>query len=86
MIRVADIIAKRKRIWEEKHDLELDRELVRASVRQILSDINIVNEIRAKPYLLIEVAFYMCHSSSTKCKETLSPSMRNGELKRHTSS
>jgi len=59
MIRVADIIAKRKRIWEEKHDLELDRELVRASVRKILSDINLVNEIRAKPYLLIEVAFYI---------------------------
>ena len=59
MIRVADIIAKRKRIWEEKHDLELDRELVRASVRKILSDRNLVNEIRAKPYLLIEVAFYI---------------------------
>lgn len=59
MIRIADIIAKRKRIWEEKHDLELDRELVRASVRKILSDINLVNEIRAKPYLLIEVAFYI---------------------------
>lgn len=59
MIRVADIIAKRKRIWEEKHDLELDRELVRASVRKILSDISLVNEIKAKPYLLIEVAFFI---------------------------
>lgn len=59
MIRVADIISKRKRIWEEKHDLELDRDLVRASVRKILSEISLVNEIKAKPYLLIEVAFYI---------------------------
>lgn len=59
MIRVADIISKRKRIWEEKHDLELDRDLVRASVRKILSEISLVNEIKAKPYLLIEVAFFI---------------------------
>lgn len=59
MIRVADIISKRKRIWEEKHDLELDRDLVRASVRKILSELSLVNEIKAKPYLLIEVAFYI---------------------------
>lgn len=59
MIRVADIISKRKRIWEEKHDLELDRDLVRASVRKILSEISLVNEIKTKPYLLIEVAFFI---------------------------
>lgn len=59
MIRVADIISKRKRIWEEKHDLELDRDLVRASVRKILSEISLVDEIKAKPYLLIEVAFFI---------------------------
>ena len=58
-ITVADIIAKRKRIWEEKHDLDLDKELVRASARKILSTPSLVEEVKAKPYLLIEVAFYI---------------------------
>ena len=58
-ITVADIIAKRKRIWEEKHDLDLDKELVRASARKILSTPYLVAEVQAKPYLLIEVAFYI---------------------------
>lgn len=31
MLTVSDIIAKRKRIWEERHDIDYDRELVRAS-------------------------------------------------------
>lgn len=58
-ITVADIIAKRRRIWEEKHDLDLDKELVRASARKILSTPSLVAEVQAKPYLLIEVAFYI---------------------------
>lgn len=58
-ITVADIIAKRRRIWEEKHDLDLDKQLVRASARKILSTPSLVEEVQAKPYLLIEVAFYI---------------------------
>lgn len=58
-ITVADIIAKRRRIWEEKHDLDLDKQLVRASAIKILSTPSLVAEIQAKPYLLIEVAFYI---------------------------
>ena len=57
MLTIADIIAKRKRIWEERHDIDYDRELVRASAIRILSDDNLVREVQAKPYLLIEVAF-----------------------------
>ena len=56
---VADIIAKRKQRWEERGDLDFDRELVRASVIKILSEESLVKEIQAKPYLLIEVAFYI---------------------------
>ena len=59
MLTVSDIIAKRKRIWEERHDIDYDRELVRASAIRILSDDNLVREVQAKPYLLIEVAFYI---------------------------
>lgn len=58
-VTVADIIAKRRRIWEEKRDLDLDKELVRASARKILSTPSLVAGIQAKPYLLIEVAFYI---------------------------
>lgn len=54
-ITVADIIAKRRRIWEEKHDLDLDKELVRASARKILATPSLVAEVTEKPYLLIEV-------------------------------
>ena len=59
MTTVADIIAKRKQRWEERGDLDFDRELVRASVIKILSEEPLVKEIQAKPYLLIEVAFYI---------------------------
>lgn len=59
MTTVADIIAKRKQRWEERGDLDFDRELVRASVIKILSEESLVKEIQAKPYLLIEVAFYI---------------------------
>lgn len=58
-ITVADIIAKRRRIWEEKHDLDLDKQLVRASAIKILSTPALVAEVDRKPYLLIEVAFYI---------------------------
>jgi len=57
MLTVEDIIAKRKRIWGERHDIDYDRELVRASVIKILSEQSLVKEVQAKPYSLIEVAF-----------------------------
>lgn len=59
MITVADIIAKRRQRWEERHDLDYDKELVRASAVKILSESSLIEEVRAKPYLLIEVAFYI---------------------------
>lgn len=59
MITVYDIIAKRRRIWEDRRDLDYDRELVRASAIKILQTPSLVEEIRERPYLLIEVAFYI---------------------------
>lgn len=59
MITVQDIINKRWRIWHEKHDLDYDKGLVKASAIKILSTPALVEEVRAKPYLLIEVAFYI---------------------------
>lgn len=57
MMTVSDIIAKRKRIWGERKDIDYDRELVEASIRKILETSSLVDEIKTKPYLLIEVAF-----------------------------
>lgn len=58
-ISIKDIVLKRKRIWEERHDLDYDRQLVRASVIKILETPSLRAEVQEKPYLLIEVAFYI---------------------------
>ena len=55
-ITVQDIIDKRKKLWNENHDLDLDKQLVEASARKILETPSLREEIQAKPYLLIEVA------------------------------
>ena len=59
MLTIQDIIDKRRRIWSQKKDLYLDKALVRASAVKILSTLSIVAEVQAKPYRLIEVAFYI---------------------------
>ncbi len=59
MITVKDIINKRKKRWKEKHDIEYDKELVRASVIKILSTPSLQKEILDRPYHLIEIAFYI---------------------------
>ena len=58
-ITVADIIEKRKKRWKEKGDIEYDKQLVRAAVEKILSTPSLREEIVARPYLLIPVAFYI---------------------------
>lgn len=58
-ITIQDIIDKRKRRWEEKHDIEYDKVLVRASVVKILQTPSLRDEIVARPYLLIPIAFYI---------------------------
>lgn len=59
VITVKDIIAKRKRIWEERHDIEYDKQLVRASAIKVLSTPTLAKEVQDRPYLLIETAFYI---------------------------
>ena len=59
MLTIQDIIDKRRRIWSQKKDLDLDKALVRASAVKILSTPSLVAEVQAKPFLLIEVAFYI---------------------------
>ena len=58
-ITIQDIIDKRKRRWEERHDIEFDNVLVRASVVKILQTPSLRDEIVARPYLLIPIAFYI---------------------------
>ena len=59
MTTIQDIITKRKARWEEKHDIEFDNVLVKASVRLIMQTPSLRDEIIAKPYLLIPIAFYI---------------------------
>jgi hypothetical protein len=59
MLTIQDIIDKRRRIWSQKKDLDLDKALVQASAVKILSTPSLVAEVQAKPYLLIEGAFYI---------------------------
>ncbi len=58
-VTMADIIAKRRRTWEKRHDLEYDGALVRATVIKIGSEESLIKEVRDKPYLLIEAVFYI---------------------------
>lgn len=58
-MKISDIIDKRKARWEEKHDLEFDRKLVEASVSKIIETESLRQEVIEKPYLMIEVAFYI---------------------------
>lgn len=58
-ITIQDIINKRKKRWEERHDIEFDKVLVRASVVKILQTPSLRDEIVARPYLLIPIAFYI---------------------------
>lgn len=54
---VSDIIEKRRKRWEEKHDIEYDRQLTRAAAEKILSAPVLRAEIVEKPYLLIPAVF-----------------------------
>lgn len=56
-ISIAEIVAKRKLRWQERHDIEYDRKLVAAAVQLILSSKELRQEILDKPYLLVEIAF-----------------------------
>lgn len=59
MITIQDIIDKRKARWEERHDIDFDKRLVKAAVQEILTNSNLRDEILLKPYLLIPIAFYI---------------------------
>ena len=59
MITCRDIINKRKQLWVEHHDIDYDKSFVEAAVRKLLSTKELVGEVREKPYLLVEIAFYI---------------------------
>ena len=64
---VADMVAKRKAVWEARQDADYDRALVRAAAVKILSEPSLAAEILEKPYLLIEI----CFSVVNKEKQTV---------------
>lgn len=64
---VDDMIEKRKRIWEEKHDIDYDTKLADAAARMVLQNRPLMEEIHGRPYLLIELCFHIVD----KHKETV---------------
>ena len=56
---VGDMIAKRKRIWSERQDIEYDTRLVVAAAEMLLSNRPLMEEVHARPYLLIELCFHI---------------------------
>lgn len=54
---IADIVKKRKRIWTEIADVEYDKQFVQAAAVKILTTPELAEEIKRKPYLLIESTF-----------------------------
>ena len=56
---VGDMIAKRKRIWSERQDIEYDTRLVVAAAEMLLSNRPLMEEVYARPYLLIELCFHI---------------------------
>lgn len=52
-----EIIAKRKRIWTKRQDIDYDAKYVEAVAQRILLDGGLRKEIQEKPYLLIEMTF-----------------------------
>ncbi len=64
---ISDIVAKRKARWEERHDLEYDKQIVATAVQLIKNSSELRAEIQDKPYKLIECVFYVVN----KEKETV---------------
>lgn len=57
MLSIHDMVQKRRQRWEERHDIEYDRRLVKAAIAKIMCTPSLLDEIRERPYLLIQVAF-----------------------------
>lgn len=57
MLTIDEIIAKRRRSWEKRHDINYDAEMVKAAIKYIHEDESLRNSIRECPHKLIEVAF-----------------------------
>lgn len=57
MMTLEEIVAKRRRSWDKRHDIEYDRGLVDAAVRYIHANKPLSDEVRGKPWRLIEIAF-----------------------------
>lgn len=56
-LRVSDLIAKRKELWEKSQDKEHDKIVVNAIANKILDTPHLREEILKKPYLIIECCF-----------------------------
>ena len=63
---IDEIIAKRRRSWEKRHDIEYDKGLVEAAISYIHTIPKLVEEIKQKPYRLIEIAFTIVDKSKKR--------------------
>ena len=57
ILSIEDLIAKRKKRWDETKDINLDKKIVNAIANKILDSPEILSEVSKKPYLLIECCF-----------------------------
>lgn len=57
MVTIEEMVAKRKQRWREGRGIEYDAQLVSVIADNILDTPELVAQVRAKPYLLIECCF-----------------------------
>lgn len=57
MVTIEEMVAKRKQRWQEGRGIEYDAQLVSVIADKILDTPELVAQVRAKPYLLIECCF-----------------------------
>lgn len=57
MVTIEEMVAKRKLRWQEGRGIEYDAQLVSVIADNILDTPELVAQVRAKPYLLIECCF-----------------------------
>lgn len=63
MMTLDEIVDKRRRSWEKRHDAAYDRILSEGAVRYIIDNPKLREEIKQKPWKLVQVAFTVVDKS-----------------------
>lgn len=57
MMTLQEIVDKRKRSWEKRHDINYDKTLVVSAVKYVLENHDLREKIKRTPWKLVEIAF-----------------------------